>query len=245
MPKILSTLIGLLLPVTVLSQQVDSLLQQRGFTGAITVTNNGVSLIPTFTLGKPAVFFDIAVRKKRFSFEPQLTFALQDAKPWYFVFWLRYKLIDTPKFRLGAGFHPSVVFISSPLPVNNQPNDNLTAVRYFVGELVPTYELSDNASLGLYYLHARGFSGAARSTNFIGVNSNFLTKAILRAVDLRVIPQLYYVTIDGADGYYATATFTVTKPKFPFAFSSVVNQKIQSNIPSDDFIWNLSLTYSY
>lgn len=65
------------------SQQTDSLHRQDSFTGAITVTNNGIALIPSFTLGKPAVLFDLAMRRKRLSIEPQLTFSLAGAKPSY------------------------------------------------------------------------------------------------------------------------------------------------------------------
>nr|MBP6073208.1 hypothetical protein [Flavobacterium sp.]MBP6100608.1 hypothetical protein [Flavobacterium sp.] len=67
--------------------------QKNTFSGGITVTNNGISLLPTFTLGKPAAIFDFAVKSKRWSFEPQLRFSLE-GKPWSFVFWGRYKVID-------------------------------------------------------------------------------------------------------------------------------------------------------
>lgn len=50
------------------------------FNGAITATNNGISFIPTFSLGKPAVIFDLSVGK-RLSFDPQFRFALE-GKPW-------------------------------------------------------------------------------------------------------------------------------------------------------------------
>ncbi len=45
------------------------------FGGAVTITNNGISFIPNFTLGKPAAIFDLSVGKRNLSFEPQFRFA--------------------------------------------------------------------------------------------------------------------------------------------------------------------------
>ncbi len=68
------------------SQTIDSTKSIGYFGGAVSVTNNGISLVPTFSLGKPAVIFDMVVGKRKLSFEPQLRFAL-DGKPWSFLFW--------------------------------------------------------------------------------------------------------------------------------------------------------------
>ncbi|QMW03613.1 hypothetical protein [Spirosoma foliorum] len=228
------------------AQQTDSLQQQqKTFTGAVTVTNNGISLIPTFNLGRPAAIFDMTARRGRFSFEPQLTFALENAKPWFFIFWVRYKAIETPKFSMNVGVHPSVVFTNTILPPGGPTGEALTAVRYFVGELTPTYHLSKKASLGIYYLHSRGFSGAPKVTNFISLTGNFSQIPLLKDVELRIAPQLYLVTIDALKGYYVASAFMVTRNRFPLAISSLINQKIQSTIPSDDFVWNVSLSYAY
>ena len=64
------------------SQKTESTQIASHFGGAVTVTNNGISFIPTFTLGKPAVIFDLSMGK-RLSFEPQFRFALE-GKPWSF-----------------------------------------------------------------------------------------------------------------------------------------------------------------
>ena len=67
------------------TQVVDSTAAQRPVhratvSGGITVTNKAISLIPTFTLGKPAAIFDFAVRKGAVSFEPQFRVGL-NGKP--------------------------------------------------------------------------------------------------------------------------------------------------------------------
>lgn len=55
------------------------------FSGTASVTNNGISLIPSFSLGDPALIFDLKFKKGRLSFEPDMRFALE-GKPWTFIF---------------------------------------------------------------------------------------------------------------------------------------------------------------
>ena len=56
------------------SQKADSTKVVNHISGAVTVTNNGISLIPTFSLGKPATVLDFAAGRKKLSFDPQLRF---------------------------------------------------------------------------------------------------------------------------------------------------------------------------
>ena len=56
------------------AQKPDSSKPAFHFGGAALVTNNGISLIPTFSLGKPAVIFDIYMAKRKLSFEPEFRF---------------------------------------------------------------------------------------------------------------------------------------------------------------------------
>ena len=58
------------------AQSTDNKSVPSSFGGAVTVTNNGISFIPTFSLGKPAVIFDMAVGRK-LTFEPQFRFSLE------------------------------------------------------------------------------------------------------------------------------------------------------------------------
>jgi hypothetical protein len=60
----------------------------------VSVTAKGISTIPSFTLGKPAVIFDVAMGTRKLSFESQFRFSLE-GKPWSFLFWWRYKLLTT------------------------------------------------------------------------------------------------------------------------------------------------------
>src|SRR5947209_12032526 len=90
------------------SQKVDSTKKINHFGASVSVTNNGIAFVPAFSLGKPAVVFDMSAGR-RLSFDPQFRFAL-DGKPWAFLFSWRYKLLSNTKFRLVIGAHPSLNF---------------------------------------------------------------------------------------------------------------------------------------
>jgi len=63
---------------------------------------------------------------------------------------------------------------------------------------------------------------------------------------LRFNPQVYYLKMDEDDGFYASATLTLARQNFPVSVSALVNRTIQTDIPvGEDFIWNVSLIYSF
>jgi hypothetical protein len=211
--------------------------------GAVTITDNGISLVPAFTLDKPAAIFDLAVRKNKFSFEPEWAFDF-NSKPWYFVFWFRYKLVESSRFNMGVGFHPGFLFSATNTLVNGINNQYLTTSRFFVEELTPSYAISEKVSIGVYYQHSQGFNNILRQSHFVGLNSNFSGISLGDKFYMKAIPEIYYLKNDEKDGFYATSTFTFAKKDFPFSISSVINKKLSSTIPSKDFLWNFSLTYS-
>src|SRR5262245_5847367 len=104
--KVLLVLVLLMITDFCFSQKPDSTFH---LAGAVTVTNKGISLVPTFTLGKPAVIFDLSMGKRKLYFEPQLRFALE-GKPWSFLFWWRYRLLNKNKMAVTLGAHPAMNF---------------------------------------------------------------------------------------------------------------------------------------
>ena len=197
------------------SQNTDSTKNIFHFKGAVTVTNKGISLVPTFTLGKPAAIFDLSMGKKKLFFEPQLKFSLQ-GKPWAFLFWWRYKLIANKKFAFTIGTHPALNFRTDSFLVNGIKKGFLVTRRYLSGELVPNYFVSKNISVGLYYLYSRGLdNGTIKNTHFLTVNSTFTNIKIGSQLFARFSPQFYYLRQDGKDGFYFTYTLALAKKNFP------------------------------
>lgn len=231
--------------MTCFSQSQDSTKIIRHISGAASLTNNGISLIPSFPLGKPATLLLMSLGGERFSIDPDIRFAL-DGKPWTFLFWARYKLIKQAKFQMHTGAHLGMNFRTSTLPVNGAVSENIVLRRYLAGELSPNYYIRKHISIGTYYLYSRGIDvGAVRNTHFITVNSIFSRIPITQQLYMRVNPQLYYLNQDGKTGHYFNSVFTLAKNNFPLSVSTIINKSIRTNIPGKDFIWSMSLVYTF
>jgi hypothetical protein len=225
------------------SQQTDSTQTPSFLRGQITATNNGVSLIPTFSLGRPAVLFDMNVGKGRLSFDPMFRFGM-NGKPWAFVFWWRYKLIQQKKFNLGLGAHPSVVFRDISVTENGTTRNFLAAQRFFAWEVSPTYLVSKNASLGLYYLGSKGLTrDVLQHTTFVALRSIFNLK-LSDNFSLGFIPQAYYLKMDDNDGTYVNATLNLFKRNFPVSLNAIASKAIKTEIAGKDFLWSVGLVYN-
>jgi hypothetical protein len=236
-----------LLSQAAFSQKTDSTKRVRHFYGSVSVTNNGISLVPTFSLGKPAAILNLSMGGEKFSFEPDLRFSLE-GKPWSFLFWSRYRLINKNRYRLTIGAHPALNFKTARIPVKGGDSSNVTiARRYLAGELAPGYSVSSNFALGVYYLYSRGLDdGTVKNTHFLTLNSTISNIKLPGKVFLRVAPQVYYLKQDARDGFYATASVSLTRKQLPVSVAAIFNKTIRSEIiTSRDFVWNVSLIYSF
>ncbi|MFM9074598.1 MAG: hypothetical protein ACKORJ_03405 [Bacteroidota bacterium] len=228
------------------SEGVEDPWKVKHIGGVITATNNGISLLPSFTLNKPALRFELTMGNKKMIFDPMLRFSME-GKPWAFIFWWRYKVVKMPKFTFNVGAHPALIFRNSPMMVNGISRDVITAQRYLAAEVVPNYWITKNTSVGIYYLHSGGLEpGTIKSTNFITLNANFNYIPVSEQLFFRFNPQVFYLKMDTRDGYYITSTLTLAKKQSPWALQSIVNQALRTNIiTKSDFIWNVSLIYSF
>jgi len=229
------------------SQTADSTKQLTHFTGSAGITNNGISVVPTFSFDKPAGILLMSVGKKRLSFEPDVRFSL-DVKRGGMALWWRYKFLMNGKFRLNAGAHPAMNFIVTPDSAREGSKSVILTQQFFLaGELVPCYMLSKNVSVGMYYLYGHSLQqNGPRNVHFVTVNSNFSNIKIAGQLFLQWIPQFYYLNIDKKDGVYFTSTATLLKRNFPLSLQSTINKTIKTNIPGDKtFVWNVTLFYSF
>jgi hypothetical protein len=225
------------------SQRKDSTFY---FHADLSVTNNGFSIVPAFTLGDPAAFLDMRMGNKRLSFEPQFRYALE-GRPWSFIFIYRYKAIIKPKFQLTFGGHlPGLNFVTLPVTINGV-EDNLSVMRRFLAaEIIPTYKIKDNITVGFYYLRGHAFQKSGpQNTNFLSLQGNFIKIKLVGKTYFSFNPQVFYLKVDANDGFYVNATTTLGIRDFPLTISSIVNQAIQTEIPAKDFDWNVSLIYTF
>jgi hypothetical protein len=215
------------------------------FRGTASVTHNGISLVPSFSLGDPAAIIDLKFTKGRVSFEPDMRFALE-GKPWSFLFWFRYKAIEKERFSLRIGAHPALNFRTVSIIRDGQTEDLLESRRYLAAEIAPNYKLSEKVSMGMYYLRGQGFDEGVKTTNFIVLNASFTNLFISDKLYFNISPQAYYLTTDDDVGYYLVSFITFAKKDFPLSISAILNKAIDTEIvPEDDFTWNVSLVYSF
>ena len=213
--------------------------------GTATITNNGISIIPSFTLGRPAAIVNLSIARRGLSFEPDLRMGL-DGKPWAVVFWGRYKLVDGKRMHVQLGAHPAVAFRT--VPATTPGGRDLIAVRrYAAGEVNSTYTVSPHVSVGAYYLGSYGIEhDAARHTHFIAARTTISRLQLSDRYTLRIAPQAYYLQVDHRHGTYINSSVTLARRGSPFSIGATVNETIRSTVvQKDDLLWNVSLTYEF
>lgn len=136
------------IPGITYSQRSDSTKVASYFGGTVMVTNKGISSIPNLTLGKPATIITMSVGR-RVRFEPEFRFALE-GKPWMFIFWWRYDLLNTDKFLFKLRANPTIVFNTITVTTNNVSNDIQRASRTLTGDLTTSYFLKMDENNGFY-----------------------------------------------------------------------------------------------
>ncbi|MFH6604059.1 hypothetical protein ACEZ3G_11270 [Maribacter algicola] len=215
------------------------------FRGTASVTHNGISLVPSFSLGDPALIFDLKFTAGRLSFEPDMRFALE-GKPWSFLFWFRYKAIQKERFSLRVGAHPALNFRTVNIIRDGREEDILESRRYVAAELAPNYKVSDKVGVGMYYLIGHGFDEGVKRTHFLVFNSSFSKLGISKDWHVNLSPQVYYLRMDDLQGYYAVGFISLVKEGFPLSLSAILNKALDTEIlPEKHFTWNVSLVYNF
>jgi hypothetical protein len=253
MRRILNCTINLVIFGTVLNfamnanaQTTDSLKQKTGiFTGAVTITTKGLSTFPNLTLGKPAAILDLSMGGKKLRFEPVMRFALT-GKPWSFLFWARYELMNNEKFQFKIGAHPAYSFKTISVIHNGTSKEILRARPNVAGELAPVFKVGQNINFGPYWLYAYcPEKDMVKHSNFISFRVTISNINLSDKAFLRLFAQAYYLKLDAEDGIFVNSTLSLNRLNFPFSVSSSMNKAIQSEIAGDNFLWNINLTYSF
>lgn len=208
------------------AQTIENPKNDYHFSGNVSVTNNGISFIPTFSLGKPAAIFNISLGGKKLSFEPEFRASLE-GKPWSLILWWRYKLLNNDKVKFTVGAHPALSFKNVVTDVTGVQTTIIVAQRYLAGELSSNYFLSKDISIGSYYLYSRGIeTNATQNTNFLTLNSCFSNINLSKELSMRFSPQVYYLKMDSKDGLFFSASLTLSKKNSPISISALINKII-------------------
>ncbi len=226
--------------------QIDSTKVTYHFSGNVSVTNNGISLIPSFSIGKPAIISLLSLGNERFSIDPDIRFTLE-GKPWAFVFNARYKWLTKKKLKLFTGVNYALNYRTSTFIENGISNQYIVARRYIAAEISSNYFIQKNTSLGIYYLFSNGVDfQAIKHTHFITFNANFSRIPLSKEYYISFKPQVYKLIQDGKDGIFSNASIAISKNNLPLSLSYVFNKKIESNLSGvRDYTWSLNLIYNF
>jgi hypothetical protein len=232
------------------AQNADKTKHFLNFSGTISANNNGFSLVPTFSLGKPAVQtgFNISGNKGRFSFHPQFWYSMLDYKPWSFIFIWRYQLVKKEDFEFIVGTHaPAINFRSATVTEDSVQKDVLKARRFYPAlEVLPYFHLNQNISLSFYYLFGTGIEKEISSKNhFLSFRTDFNDIPLTKQLYLKFNPQVYYLQIGDTNGIYAAGSLALAHRKWPLSVSTMMNKALKSDIAASDFEWNVGLTYAF
>jgi hypothetical protein len=128
------------------SQKTDSVKVPGYLGGSVTINTKGISSIPNLTLGKPAaLFFMSAGRKIRF--EPEFRFALE-GKPWLFILWWRYDMMNNEKFLIRMRVNYGLNFRTIPVTTDSAANEILGVSRSLTGDVTASFILTKHFSIG-------------------------------------------------------------------------------------------------
>jgi hypothetical protein len=227
-------------------QSTDSTKNISTFSGSVGFTNNGFSIIPSFSLNAPAFVANLSFRKKKFSFEPDIRL-VPNAEKGGLIWWLRYRLVDNKKFGLRVGAHPAFTLIRRTDVEDGKTKEITEMLRFLAFEAVPSYQINKKLGISAMYLQGNGLQNhGPQLTRVLFLNTAITNLGLGKNLYFNLFPSIYFLNTDGFTGNYLTATGSIVHKKWPFSIQSTINQTFKSNIPNNkDFMWNLTLNYNF
>jgi hypothetical protein len=224
---------------------IDSTAKPLQFATSTTITNNGISVIPIFSLGKPAAIINFTIGRK-FTFEPEFRVSLE-GKPWAFIYWFRYKLIKSEKLAWSIGTHPAFIYKTIPVIANGIETNMIRVQRFLAGEMTQNYRFNKHTTMGFYYLVGAGSKeNGTKPTNLLilrgGLNNLELGKGFLGGIN----PQLVYLFTNDQEGSYTNLTLSLSHKKSPVALTYFINKPLKTNITGGkELVWSIGATYVF
>ncbi len=224
--------------------QRDSTASRLEFTGSIDITNNGISPVPAFSLGKPAVMTAFSLEKSRFSFTHQFNYGI-DGQPWSSNNWFRFQF-PWRKFIFRVGTNWSLFFKQSTIIENNQTFIVKRVNRYSENELAVSYEVNDHLSIQAMWWHDEGLDvDAVKRGDFYSLATEINTFPGSKNFNIKLRPNFFFLKNKiPFQGFFVSNKTTLTYKQLPLSifFQAVQPLPVGSG---GDFIWNIGLNYSF
>lgn len=205
------------------------------------INSNGISSIPSFSLGAPAVIAAPSLTKGRFNYEPVLAYDL-DIQPWFIDNWIRYKIIDRQKLEFRTGLNFSMYFSDYKLPDQTL----LQGQRYWAIEFTSVYKPSARSFISGAYWHDMGQDPGTITGHYLALMAERSEIELGKSVLLAANIHLFNINYNGNnDGLFISPKLTASVRKVPIALFFHGIQAITSNIsPFPGFSWNIGFSYT-
>lgn len=231
---------------TSFAQSTDSTQAPMVFSGSVGFTNNGFSIIPTFSLDNSAFVANLSFRKKKLSFEPDIRL-VPNAEKGGLIWWVRYRLVENKKFGFRVGAHPAFTLIRRTDVEDEKTKEITEMLRFLAFEAVPSYQFNKNFGVSAMYLQGNGLQNhGPLLTRVLFLNTNITNIGLGENLYFNLFPSIYFLYTDGYRGDYLTATGILAHKKLPFSLQGTINQTFKSDIPDNqNFMWNVTLNYNF
>lgn len=210
--------------------------------GNLQLTNNGISPVPYFTLGEPALLTNLYLTKGRLSFSPEFNFDLK-AKPWSFNTWLRYNLIRTKRYNFYLGSNFSIIFKRLDPKLLKE---DLQAQRYQMLDIMMTYKIDHKKLLSFYYWKTSTLDHLGiTSSHFVmlALQIDNILKSENTVISFR--PSVFVINNTlPFSGLFMSQITTISTKKFPLRFSLQTVETLQSSEQAK-FNWNVGVNVPF
>lgn len=228
------------------SQEKKDTLQKTPIqvSGNVQLTNNGISPVPAFSLGKPAIMTAFSIKKGNFSFSPTFNYGI-DGKPWSSNNWLRVKF-PHKKFTFRTGINWSLFFKRTNVTENNRTFEVQRANKYLELEAAVFYKVSDKTTIQAIWWHDEGIDiDAVKFGDFYSISANIDKIQLSKSVNLALRPNLFYLNnAIPFKGTFVSGIAIFSYKNFPLSISVQGVQPIQTQ-PKSNFSWNLGLNFDF
>jgi hypothetical protein len=229
--------------VALSSEKTDSTRTKLNASCTVSLNSNGISSIPAFSLGDPAIIAAVGLAKGRLSFDPVLAYDLE-MKPWFFDSWVHYVIVDRPVFKLRTGINFSMYFSDLKLPDDEIV---LQGQRYWAFELAGIFNFNPKTSLTVLVWNDRGQDPGTITGLYTSVAIERSEIPVGKRVLIAGSLQIFNIAYDGNnDGLFVSPRIAASGKKVAVSVFFQVIQPVTTNIsPNPGFQWNLGASYSF
>lgn len=229
-----------------LSTPPDTVLHPWTANHTFNATSNGISIVPAFSLGRPALIYTSSYGNGTFRLEPEIRMSY-DGEPWSTLLWGRYILPKTRGWQFTTAAHYALLFSPEEDLINGTLTRSYRANRYLGFQATASHELGKSFKINAFSLLARGwFKGA--SPHLVQLHALSLSTPDLPAgqLKLNVRPQLYVLNFAGPIGLFYSANYSLKMAKSKWSIDGMISQPLvkEADLTVANVVWNVGLSYN-